>query len=307
MVAAISLLLGCQPSSPAVSPVGTWKAEFWLDSVGPLDSIPTSHYLTGIVTIGDSGADSVYGWPDTTHKLPTWLGNYQLDFTPFFGRPIARDVSTTIFGSTGGYFATELSATLHSPDTLSLELIPRISHGGVSASGRFVGDTVTGDWYVRAYAGGASGHFRLTRTSTVSPQVLRDPPPPPPDTLALAARGTIFVRVQDRGSGRYLEIRHGLHTPTSWIYSYSTGTTPEGWGPSFWLPPGSYGVVIRDIPCGKEEQFLEEEIEHRFEAIAGETTFVTVSIILDSLILDQSYKNDRKRTCADLRKSESGG
>jgi hypothetical protein len=212
LLAAAAATPACLTPPKAATPVGTWSAEFWLDSAGPLDSTPAARYVTGVLTIGDSGKDSTSVWPDTSARIPAWLGNFDVDFFPFFGSRVARDVSTTFFGPTTGSFVTELTASLDPKHSLHLSLIPRISHGGIDATGLLQGDTVLGLWYVRSYAGGASGHFRLTRTSSSPPPVRRDPPPPPPDTLPLVKRGTIFVRIQDIGTGRYLRMRHGLHT-----------------------------------------------------------------------------------------------
>jgi hypothetical protein len=230
------------------------------------------------------------------------MGRFNVNFTSFFGGQVAEDVSTSLMGPVTEGFWTEVGASIDHADSVWAEFIPRMTHGAISLAGRFARDTVTGQWYQRAYCCGAVGHFAMTRVSGDPVPFIQDPVPPPPPPPTPARRGEIRVRVWDTARGRYRELRHGLGQGQSSKWSYTTGTLPDGWGPSFWLLPGDYAVLLQEIPCGSEQHFLEHEIRHPFHVAAADTLDITVTINSDSIPLKRSYKNPDGASCSELRR-----
>lgn len=47
---------------------------------------------------------------------------------------------------------------------VTIDFIPRVSHGGVTMVGRIVDDSVRGSWHQRSYCCGAWGTFIMWRT-----------------------------------------------------------------------------------------------------------------------------------------------
>lgn len=299
---AVSLTLVEAPG-PCCELTGRWEATFHLDSAG-YSQTPQSRQVVGIVAISPRvgeylGTAGVY----EDGRLRSEQGLTTIDFSPFWGARIAPDVSTTVFGHRGGTFGREAVTQVFFSDSVAMIFIPRISHGGVSLAGRIDQDTITGKWYQRAYAGGAYGVFRMVRLSH-DPEPLNLPPkppsPPPVDTLPEAARGDVRVRVWDEAQGKYLQTRHGhaLEEPDGSIKSvYSLGTEEEGWGPSFWLPPGGYAILFSQYPCGDKRYILKNKIRKEFEVKAGEDVEVTIRINTLKLKPRRTYDNTDGRRC----------
>lgn len=273
---------------------GAWHIDLWLDSVGSLGPHPTTRHIQGTLAL-----DSAALAPDSS---ATSMGRFNVDFTPFFGTQVAEDVSTSLMGPVTRGFWTEVAASIGRQDSVWVQFIPRMTHGAISLQGRLGRDTVTGQWYQRAYCCGAVGHFTLTRVSSDPVRFIQDPVPPPPPPPTAAQRGEIRVRVWDSARARYLELRHGLGHGQESKWSYTNGTLADGWGPTFWLLPGDYAVILQEIPCGSEQQFLAHEIRHPFHVDAADTLDITVTINTDSIPLTRSYKNPNGTNCSELRR-----
>jgi hypothetical protein len=148
---------------PCCTLEGTWRVRFVLRRRGGLERAPADSVVEGLLTFADSIPDPVGGDFALPVNVRTEFGLSDVDFSPFFGGRIARDVSTTVMGPTGGNFARETVAQLFHGDSVDVTLIPRISHGGVSMRGRMRDGVVTGKWVQRSYGVGAAGTFQMRR------------------------------------------------------------------------------------------------------------------------------------------------
>jgi hypothetical protein len=152
---------------PCCRLTGGWSAEFTLDSAGALAPNPSARFVRGSLFFSDTLRSPDPHWPpsDSTLILTT-LGQFAVDFSPFFGSAVARDVSTTVVGPTDEAFFHELTGEVFASDSVEVDFIPRISHGGVSIVGRWIGDSIVGRWEQRAYCCGAYGGVVLRRIRT---------------------------------------------------------------------------------------------------------------------------------------------
>jgi hypothetical protein len=144
---------------------GTWHMRFKLRDAGIRRGPPPAQRVV----------EGTINFIDTLHivdrRRPLQRDRYvwtieglsDIDFSPFFGGRIGRDVSTTVFGGQNETFEREAIARVVDGDSVDINLIPRISHGGVSFAGRMRGDSIVGRWFMRAYAGGATGDVVLRR------------------------------------------------------------------------------------------------------------------------------------------------
>jgi hypothetical protein len=148
---------------PCCAMTGTWRVRFVLRRRGMMGPAPADSVVEGLLTFADSIPDPMGGEFALPVNVRTEFGLSDVDFTPFFGGRVARDVSTTVMGPTGGNFTRETVVQVFSGDSVDITLIPRISHGGVSMWGRVRDGVVTGKWQQRAYAGGATGTFQMRR------------------------------------------------------------------------------------------------------------------------------------------------
>ncbi|MBB4634991.1 carboxypeptidase-like regulatory domain-containing protein [Longimicrobium terrae] len=143
---------------------GTWQVRFKIREPGARRSPPAQRFVEGTLTFNDTlNLVDPERPPERDRYVWTTEGLSEIDFTPFFGSRVASDVSTTVFGSRGGTFEREVVGTVMDGDSVEIGLIPRISHGGVSLSGRARGDSIVGQWVQRAYCCGAHGDFVLRR------------------------------------------------------------------------------------------------------------------------------------------------
>jgi hypothetical protein len=279
---------------------GRWGVELVLDSAG-VDQRPSARIASGELVLSPQ-FPSPWGGPSSSDRwVRTMHGQYTIDLAPFWGQQIAADVSTTVFGPTGPAFQQEATAAAFHMDSLTVTLIPRLSHGGISLAGRFThADTVAGEWHQRAYCCGAYGRFRIWRI-TADPGQITIPPPIParrPDTLPEAARADVRVRIWDEAMGRYIEGEHALGLPDGGRKSvYTTGSELEGWGRSFWLAPGRYTIIVSRFPCGSEKYFLAKPIERKFTARPGERTDITIRLDTRKLKPARSYNNVSGERC----------
>jgi hypothetical protein len=149
--------------APCCALAGTWRVRFVLGRRGGMGPAPSDTVVEGLLTFADSIPDPSGGRFAPPVNVRQEFGLSDINFTPFFGGRIARDVSTSVMGPTGGNFARETVSQVFSGDSVDITLIPRISHGGVSMWGRVQDGVVTGKWEQRAYAGGAVGTFEMRR------------------------------------------------------------------------------------------------------------------------------------------------
>ena len=142
---------------------GAWAVTLKMDSAALVGPRPTARVTGGAILFADSLAND---WLRTggDSRMTYEAGRFDVDLAPFFGGPFAQDVSTTVMGPGGPDLLREASGSVFSGDSVGITLIPRMTHGGLSLSGRILGDSVTGDWIQNAYCCGAYGTFVMRRT-----------------------------------------------------------------------------------------------------------------------------------------------
>ncbi|HEY7767384.1 hypothetical protein, partial [Longimicrobium sp.] len=142
---------------------GTWQVRFVMNKRGQMGPEPTDSVVEGTLTFADTLPDP---WRPRRPRDPyvhMIAGLSELDFSAFFGGRIAQDVSTTITGPTNDTFDREAVGEVFNGDSVEVDLIPRISHGGVSMWGTTDGEVIRGQWEQRAYCCGATGVFEMRR------------------------------------------------------------------------------------------------------------------------------------------------
>jgi hypothetical protein len=128
--------------------VGTWDARFVLDRPLLIGSEPRQREIRGEVAFV-ANRSLVRTYP--TMELPSDAGSFDVDFSPF-GFDVRSDNQTP----------TALAAW-HASDSVDIILEPR-SDVSVRMHGRFVGDSIVGDWRVLvSRTGGGGGRFVLVR------------------------------------------------------------------------------------------------------------------------------------------------
>jgi hypothetical protein len=98
------------------------------------------------------------------------FGEYEIDLTPIFGENITNSVSNTIFpGSNDPDILKQASGMIYDGNRVSVDFIPRMSHGGISLSGIISEDRVIeGRWVKRDFAVVLSGEFSMARSDKPS-------------------------------------------------------------------------------------------------------------------------------------------
>ncbi|HET7585859.1 MAG TPA: carboxypeptidase-like regulatory domain-containing protein [Gemmatimonadaceae bacterium] len=287
---------------PKYELAGRWGMELALDSAGARQK-PTARRVEGTIVLSEKFPSRWGPGEDPDPWVRTIEGRYQADLTPFWGTQVAPDVSTSVFGPVDSTFTREASAATFDGDSITIDFIPRMSHGGISLWGRLINaDTAEGKWYQRAYCCGAVGHFRLWRISgdpgPISVPRLRSLTPPPRDALAEAERADVRVRIWDEAYHTYIKGWFDLGTPDGGTTSvYTTGTQADGWGKSFWLAPGRYRIIVNRYPCGNEQYSLKRPIERPFEARAGEHQDITIRLNTRKVEPSRSYNNTSGHRC----------
>lgn len=292
-------------SLPCCALDGRWRIRLTLDSAGR-GQTPVARTAEGLVALSRTYPRYFQprGAPD---PYVTEVGGlHWVDLAPFFGTQIARDVSTTVAGTVDSLFARETDATIFNGDSVSIDFVPRISHGGLSLSGRLVGgDTLRGRWIQRAYCCGAEGRFVMIRDS-MNPGSLPLPPPPRSrarDTLPDSIAGRVFVRVWDDAQQRYVSGRHAFRLArNSWISSFEHGSQPEGWGEPYKTLSGRLQVLLEEFQCGSRRIVLENEIAVPFRLRPGQDSYVTVRFNALAVKAARTYDNTQGKSCthADL-------
>lgn len=140
---------------------GRWRITFDLESPGAGQK-PTARSVSGDLELGPSIVPLQEG-DDLDSLVHVVRGLHHLDFRPFFGGPVARDVSTSVFGG-GPDLLREVEASVPEGERVEITFIPRMSHGSISLRGRIRADTVRGEWIQNAYCCGARGRFVMSRS-----------------------------------------------------------------------------------------------------------------------------------------------
>jgi len=175
---------------------GRWTITFKLVSASARDPKPTARSVTGPLDLGPEYLPGQSG--DNLDSLVRIVrGLHHVDFTPFFGGPVSRHMSTTVTGGGPDLFH-EVEASVPAGDSVQITFIPRMSHGSLSLTGRIREDTIRGVWFQNAFCCGATGRFvmiRSARPDTTRALVARTPRhtqfrrtlrvrPPPPEVPA---------------------------------------------------------------------------------------------------------------------------
>lgn len=287
---------------PCCHLVGQWDVKMVLDSANPMAPRPKGRQVDGTIAFGPTipNPDPAFNISPPDDSAPMEYGRFSIDFRPFFGGPVARDVSRTIFGGDNETLLKEAEGVVVTGDSLYILLIPRMTHGSIWLTGRIRGDSISGTWAQNAYCCGATGHFVMRRASREPPQYHEASPLPPPLPEDRSAWGKAGVRVWEESEGRYVILGHELHYPDgSWQSIYHTGGEPDGWGKTIELPPGDYGIIITDFPCGAKDWFLLHEFEQRFRVVTGVLTDVSIRLNLHTMPPATSFDNPAGERCTD--------
>jgi len=123
--------------------------------------------VVGAITFSPDAPDP---FPEARRRGPSSdptldeFGTYDIDLRPILGEDITRATSNTVFpGRPGSDILKEAEGFVHHRNKVDINLIPRMSHGGISLTGMIDGDEVRGEWIKRDYAPSVSGTFLMRR------------------------------------------------------------------------------------------------------------------------------------------------
>ena len=136
---------------PSKALEGRWTLELYLDT-------PSARFSPMAGQINGEVAFSNTAWWNPRDRF----GRHSLDLQSFFGRSFLRQAGTVAFGPGDTSMVTEVSGNVRG-DSVNIDFIPRVDHGGISMWGRFYGDSAKGKWDRRGADG--DGHFVLRRVS----------------------------------------------------------------------------------------------------------------------------------------------
>jgi len=240
---------------------GQWNITLQLDSPGARQPQPKARSVTGGVNLGPQYLASE---PDDDLDSLVHLvrGLHQVDFTPFFGGPVAQDVSTSVFGD-GPDLLHEVAGSVAAGDSVAITFIPRMSHGSLSLYGRFRADTIRGHWSQNMYCCGAEGRFVMTRTG-------------PGDAIAPTSAPKSGYRRTLRHGATAVAVPAGLAPNSNW--RPELGVAPDG---RLWLASGglfvadSFGGPWRRVLGGDADPVEGDELRIGVEiAFAGAKTVI---------------------------------
>jgi len=134
---------------PSKALEGRWRIELYLDK-------PSARVepMAGQIN-GEIGFSTLAWW--ATDRF----GRHNLNLQSFFGNSFLRP-NVDAFSPADTSMVTEVSGNVRG-DSVGIDFIPRVDHGGLSMWGRFWGDSAKGRWYRRGTDG--EGHFVLRRLS----------------------------------------------------------------------------------------------------------------------------------------------
>jgi len=240
---------------------GKWSITLYLDSAGARQPKPKACSVTGAVNLGLH-----YVAPEPNDDLDSLVrvvrGLHQVDFTPFFGGPVAHDVSTSVFGD-GPDLLHEVEASVPAGDSVAVTLVPRMTHGSLSLQGRIRADTIRGRWWQNMYCCGAEGRFVMTRTG-------------PGDTLPPSSAPKSGYHRTLRHGPTVVAVPAGLAPNSNW--QPELGVAPDG---RLWLASGglfvadSFGGPWRRVVGGDADPVEGDELRIGIAiAFAGDNTVI---------------------------------
>ncbi|MDB4907997.1 MAG: Carboxypeptidase regulatory-like protein [Gemmatimonadetes bacterium] len=243
---------------------GTWRIALRLATAEKTPSGGLQREVVGAVNLGSRYLAAQRG--DNVDSLVSVVrGLHHVDFTPFFGGPVAHDVSTTIVAG-GPDLLHEVEASIPKADSVLLTFIPRMSHGSLSLSGRIRGDTIRGTWQLNAFCCGSGGQFVMTRTG---------PPDSASNVDALTAPKTESRRAGDEAGS----VPEGQVPDSRW--QPELAVSPDG---RLWLASGglfvtdSLGGAWRRVLGGDDGPVLADELR-----IGVQMAFVGPDVLLVGL------------------------
>lgn len=224
---------------------------------GTTTAAPTAMSVAGAVVFDPRVPDPM---PEDDDLFDPYVeyenGLHRVDFEPFFGGPVAPDVSTTAFGG-GVSFYNEVVGYGIEGDSVYIAFTPRLTHGSISMHGRVAGDSIVGRWEVNAYARGATGRFVMHRTADDG------------DTEALVRAGALSyeaelreglkeadgwglvrLRTLDRGQARLVAARYRLMSMDSLAIPTAVASAGGGAGVRVPLEAGEYALTLIAFSCG---------------------------------------------------------
>jgi len=144
---------------------GEWNITLILDKGRAVASGRAGKQVEGTIRFSSAIPDPL---PDRrrTRGDPTVdeFGEYRIDLRPFFGAAITKSLTNTVFpGREGADILTEVDGYVYNESQVEIRFIPRMSHGGISLSGRVQGDSIRGSWIKRDFAPRFEGHFVMKR------------------------------------------------------------------------------------------------------------------------------------------------
>ena len=166
---------------------GRWSVELSLDPLS-LQNPPPAEKITGEVAFGTGS------WWNPTDRF----GRHSVDTRPFFGRLYAAPTNVAHFTAADTSLFTEVSGGVIG-DSVGIDFLPRLDHGGLSFWGRFYGDSARGRWHRRGADG--SGRFVLKRISNEAVAIAAIPVPGAAATLVVAAAPATKSTAKGRGKG----------------------------------------------------------------------------------------------------------
>jgi hypothetical protein len=151
---------------PCCRLAGTWSLRLVLREPGQLP-IRRGAEAVGAITFR---ADTPDPLPERDRPAPPTdptideFGTYDIDLRPILGEDITHATTNTVFpGRPGSDILKEAAGFVHHRDKVDINLIPRMSHGGISLTGTINGGTIRGEWIKRDYAPTISGTFLMRR------------------------------------------------------------------------------------------------------------------------------------------------
>lgn len=144
---------------------GEWNITLILDKERGVESPQSGKRVHGTVRFSSAIPDPL---PDRrrTRGDPAVdeFGEYTVDLRPFFGTDITKFQTTTIFpGREGADILTEAQGFVYDGNKVHIDFIPRMSHGGISLTGRVSDASIRGTWIKRDYAPIYEGRFIMKR------------------------------------------------------------------------------------------------------------------------------------------------
>ena len=172
---------------PSKALEGRWRLELFLDK-------PSARVepMAGQIN-GEIGFSTLAWWNPSDR-----FGRHSLNLQSFFGNSFRRP-NVDAFTPADTSMVTEVSGNVRG-DSVGIDFIPRVDHGGLSMWGRFWGDSAKGRWYRRGNDG--EGHFVLRRISKDPVTVALIPDGRPKVVVAAAAPAKKLTKAEARALAR---------------------------------------------------------------------------------------------------------